>query len=177
MISTRARDEALSECEQGDRWDGRHRPGVIFARSDGHFRTAACFSSPSLIYFGNRRFESLRETPSLPREIDRTPSDYFDISIINRWSNYQTFKRLPNTFYKSSLNGMEVDADLIELRDFKFNEDRIWYFFKRISIKFPQIIRIYMYVIIDTTRIYNVPSITALQSVWRRKILILITRD
>lgn len=60
---------------------------------------------------------------------------------------------------------MEVDAGLIELSDFKFNEEKIWYFFKRISIKFPQIIRIYMYVIIDTTRIYNVPSITALQSV------------
>lgn len=29
---------------------------------------------------------------------------------------------------------MEVDAGLIELRDFKFNEERIWYFFKRISI-------------------------------------------
>lgn len=41
---------------------------------------------------------------------------------------------------------MEVDAGLIELRDFKFNEERIWYFFKRISIKFPQIIRIYIYV-------------------------------
>lgn len=118
----------LSSCDQqtrarpsfkrGDRWDGRHRAAVIFARSDGHFRTAACFSSLSLTYFGNGRFETgfdPRSTLSPPPPIISKRLKL----LIQPDFNFSNFSNFPSfqIIYEFSLN--EID-DRVDRRNLVF---------------------------------------------------------